>query len=43
MKTRIIIVIILLFTLSSCLNSYEKEIIDEYELYKYELKSLKFK
>lgn len=42
-KTQIIIVSILLFTLSSCLNSYEKDVIGEYELYKYELKNTKIK
>ena len=30
-------IIFLLLTLSSCLNQYEKEVIGNYELYKYEL------
>lgn len=37
-KIQIIIVSILLFTVSSCLNSYEKEALGEYELYRYDLK-----
>src|SRR3954469_13458544 len=30
-------IIFLLLTLSSCLNQYEKEVVGNYELYKYEL------
>lgn len=40
-KAQIIIVLALFFTLIGCLNSYEKEVIGEYELYKYELKGEK--
>lgn len=42
-KIQIIIVSILFFILSSCLNTYEKEVLGEYELYKYELKDTKIK
>ena len=40
-KTQIIIVLISFFTLSSCLNRNEKEVLGKYELYKYELKDKK--
>lgn len=45
MKSKIInyvAITILLFTLSSCLNQYEKEVIGNYELYQYELNNTKF-
>ena len=40
-KILLIIALILVFTLSNCLNSYETGVIGEYELHKYELKNTK--
>ena len=40
-KAPISIVLISFLSLNSCLNSYEKKVIGEYELYKYELKDKK--